>query len=157
MEKDDFRYVLSFGADQFGGPDWNTLLSSAARRQYHAAGNIPLLHDTRGQPLKRSFIHVSDLVSAILAALDNPAARQQLFNIAMNRPLDYATVANHLAATRNLASVAIDTPFHSNWLDNAKARHALGWEPHYDAISLVDAAYAYSRAADDPRKVWYVG
>ena len=67
------------------------------------------------------------------------------------------TVAAHLARTRGLESVRIETPFHSNWLDNSKARQALNWEPNYDALGLVDAAFAYQRAADDPRKVWYVG
>ena len=157
MEKDDFRHVLSFGDDQFGGPAWETLMSRQEQERHHAAGKVPLLLDSKGQPLQRSFIQVTDLVSAMLAALDNPAARQQLFNIAMNRPLDYSIVADHLARTRNLASVNIPSPFHSNWLDNSKARHLLGWEPEYDAIRLVEAAYAYQRAADDPRKVWYVG
>lgn len=157
MEKDDFRYVLSFGPDQFGGPDWDTLITPGQRARYLDDGAVPLMLDARRQPLQRSFIHVNDLVSAMLAALENPAARQQLFNIAMNRPLDYETVARRLGQLRHLPSVDIPTPFHSNWLDNSKARHLLGWEPHYDAISLVDAAYAYSRAADDPRKVWYVG
>ncbi len=26
MEKDDFRYSLSFGDDVFGGPDWKTMV-----------------------------------------------------------------------------------------------------------------------------------
>lgn len=157
MEKDDFKYALSFGADQFGGPDWGTLMPAATRAQHQRDGNVPLLLDTLGQPLKRGFIHVTDVVEAILVTLGNPAARQQLFNVAMNRPLDYAVVAQYLAQTRQLGSVTIQTPFHSNWLDNSKARQALGWEPQYDAIRLVDAAFSYTRAADDPRKVWYVG
>ncbi len=157
MEKDDFKYVLTFGADQFGGPDWDTLMSAATRARHHREGAVPLLLDIKGQPLERNFIHVTDVVAAILAALDHPGARQQLFNVAMNRPLDYAVVAEHLARTRQVSSVAIETSFHSNWLDNSKARQALGWEPQYDAISLVDAAFSYARAADDPRKVWYVG
>ena len=157
MEKDDFRHALSFGDDQFGGPAWDGLIPADRRARYHAEGKVPLLLDATGQSLRRSFIHVTDLVAAMLAALDNPRARQQLFNIAMNRPLDYATVADHLERTRGLASVRIDTPFHSNWLDNSKARQALNWEPDYDAKGLVEAAYTYARAADDPRKVWYVG
>lgn len=157
MEKDDFRYALSFGADQFGGPAWTEVISAEEQARYAEEGRVPLLIDSSGQPLRRSFIHVTDLVEAMLAALDNPAARQQLFNIAMNRPLDYGTVAAHLERSRGLHSVRIETPFHSNWLDNSKARHALNWEPAHDAISLVDAAFAYQRAADDPRKVWYVG
>jgi UDP-glucose 4-epimerase len=157
MEKDDFRHVLSFGDDQFGGPAWSDVIPADQQAAHAREGKIPLLLDATGQPLKRSFIHVTDLVEAMLAALGNPAAHQQLFNIAMNRPLDYGLVAAHLARSRGLQSVRIDTPFHSNWLDNSKARHALHWEPAYDAIGLVDAAYAYQRAADDPRKVWYVG
>jgi UDP-glucose 4-epimerase len=157
MEKDDFRHTLSFGPDQFGGPAWSEVISAEQQARYAQEGKVPLLIDSAGQPLKRSFIHVTDLVAAMLAALGNPAARQQLFNIAMNRPLDYGTVAAHLARSRSLQSVRIETPFHSNWLDNSKARHALNWEPAHDAISLVDAAFAYQRAADDPRKVWYVG
>lgn len=157
MEKDDFRFVLSFGDDQFGGPAWSTLIPADEQARYAREGKVPLLIDTTGHPLKRSFIHVTDLVEAMLAALGNPAAHQQLFNIAMNRPLDYGTVAVHLGGSRGLDSVRIETPFHSNWLDNSKARHALNWEPNYDAIGLVDAAFAYQRAADDPRKVWYVG
>lgn len=157
MEKDDFRHVLSFGDDQFGGPAWSDVIPADQHAAHAREGKIPLLLDATGQPLKRSFIHVTDLVEAMLAALGNPAAHQQLFNIAMNRPLDYGLVAAHLSRSRGLQSVRIETPFHSNWLDNSKARHALHWEPAYDAIGLVDAAYAYQRAADDPRKVWYVG
>ena len=157
MEKDDFRYVLSFGEDQFGGPAWSSLMPAEQQAQYASDGAIPMLLDATDQPLKRSFVHVADLVGAMLAALANPAAHQQLFNVAMNRPLDYGTVAAHLGRSRGLESARIETPFHSNWLDNSKARQALNWEPKYDAIGLVDAAFAYQRAADDPRKVWYVG
>ncbi len=65
MEKDDFRYVLSF-RDQFGGPAWSEFLTDEAIARHAEAGAIPLLRDARGAPLKRNFIHVSDLVSAIL-------------------------------------------------------------------------------------------
>ena len=156
MEKDDFRHVLAFG-DQFGGPAWEELITAEQRQAYLADNNVPLLVDAKGAPLRRNFIHVTDLVSAMLAALNNPAAVQQLFNIAMNDPLDYGVIAAHLQQTRGLASIRIDTPFHSNWLDNAKARQALGWQPRYDMIRLVDAAFDYQRAADDPRKIWYAG
>ena len=157
MEKDDFRYVLSFGADQFGGPDWDELILPADRARYHEQGLVPLLIDAAGQPLRRNFVHVSDLVAAMLAALDNPAARQSLFNIAMNQPVDYGDVAARLADTHGLASVRIKTPYHSNWLDNSKARHTLGWAPKVGLERLVDTAFAYVRAKDDPRKIWYVG
>lgn len=157
MEKDDFRYVLSFGDDQFGGPAWETLISAAERRMYVANRNIPLLIDAKGQPLRRNFVHVSDLVEAMLAVIDNPAARQQLFNIAMTTPVDYGVVADYLEKTRGLRPVRISSSFHSNALDNAKARHLLGWEPQYDIQKLIEEAFTYERASSDVRKIWYVG
>ncbi len=156
MEKDDFRYALSF-ADQFGGPAWTELMSAPDVERHAKAGAVPLLRDALGQPLKRSFVHVSDLTSAILTALDHPAARGQLFNIAMNQPVDYGDVADHLHATRNLPVVEIETHYHSNWLDNAKAGLLLGWRPLVDLKQLIDRAWDYVRAPDDPRIVWYPG
>ena len=157
MEKDDFRYTLSFGDDVFGGPVWKDLVPAADAIRYRATGTIPCLHGADGRPLKRNFVHVSDLADAILAALDNPQARQQLFNIAMSRPIDYGEVADHLAATRGLPSVRIDSSLHSNWLDNNKARFLLNWEPAYDMQKLIEEAWSYERSPDDPRKIWYPG
>jgi UDP-glucose 4-epimerase len=45
---------------------------------------VPLLRDGRGNPLKRNFVHVEDLVAAILAALDNPLTGNKLYNICMD-------------------------------------------------------------------------
>jgi len=156
MEKDDFRHVLSF-EDQFGGPSWESLLPAETRVGLRDEIHVPLLIDRAGQPLKRNFVHVSDLVEAMLAVIDNPAARQQLFNIAMDRPVDYGLAAEHLGRTRGLEPVRIETGLHSNWLDNSKARHLLGWEPRYDLNQLIEDAYAYRRSESDPRRIWYPG
>jgi len=156
MEKDDFRHVLSF-RDQFGGPAWSELLPQEEIARHVETGAIPLLRDAGGASLKRNFIHVSDLVSAILLALDNPSADGELFNIAMDVPVDYAGVAAQLKTSHGLPAVEISTPYHSNWLDNTKARMLLGWHPVVDAELLIQRAWAYSRAPDDPRRVWYPG
>ena len=42
-------------------------------------------------------------------------------------------------------------------MDNSKAKFVLGWRPNYDLGRLVDEAFSYERAADDPRVVWYPG
>jgi nucleoside-diphosphate-sugar epimerase len=157
MEKDDFRYTLSFGDDVFGGPDWKTMVPPEAARKYAADGTVPLLRDADGNPLKRNFVHADDLVLAILAAIDNPAAERQLFNISMDRPVDYGEVAEHLARTRGYGSVDIPSSFHSNWMDNSKAKYRLGWQPRFDLARLIDSAWAYERPANDPRVVWYPG
>jgi nucleoside-diphosphate-sugar epimerase len=157
MEKDDFKYTLSFGEDVFGGPRWRDLVGAELADRYAQAGTVPILCDADGAPVQRNFVHVEDLVSAILAAIGNPKARQQTFNICMDEPVDYAEMAEYLRQTRGLPSVAIRTSCYSNWLDNTKAKFLLGWRPVYDLHRLIDAAWAYQRVPDDPRKVWYPG
>ena len=157
MEKDDFKYQLSFGADVFGGPRWRDLVDAEQAAEYVRTQTIPVMLDAEGQPVKRNFVHVDDLVSAMLLALDHPRARQQTFNISMDEPVDYAEVGGYLAASRGLPSVGIQTPYHSTWLDNAKAKLLLGWRPEYDLKKMIDSAWDYVRAPDDPRLVWYPG
>ena len=75
----------------------------------------------------------------------------------MDEPVDYGAVAAHLKATQGLGSIDIPSAYHSNWLDNTRAKLDLNWRPHYRLASLIDAAWAYQRAPDDPRRVWYPG
>lgn len=152
MDRDDFRYSLSFGPDQFGGPPWRELVDGDVPECA-----VPLALDAAGAPLQRNFVHVSDLVEAIAIALQHPAAAGQTFNIAMDEPVDYRHVAEYLARTRGLPSVEVATPYHSCWLDNTKAKLVLGWRPRYDTERLIDAAWEYERRPDDPRIVWYPG
>lgn len=157
MEKDDFKYALSFGPDQFGGPDWDGLISAEQRKQYHESNAVPVLIDDEGRPLRRNFVHLDDLVEAIVVAIDHPASHQQLFNIAMTEPVDYEAVGSYLQRTRGMTPVRIESNFISNLLDNSKARLQLGWTPKVDLPTLCDRAFAYQRAADDARKIWYPG
>jgi nucleoside-diphosphate-sugar epimerase len=157
MERDDFRYQLSFGEDVFGGPRWRDLVGAAKADEYIAAGAVPVMLDPEGLPVKRNFVHVDDLVAAILLALDNPRAFQQLFNVCMDEPVDYGELAAYLRESRGLPSVPVATPYRSTWLDNAKARFLLDWRPRYDLRRMTDAAWDYQRAADDQRVVWYPG
>ena len=157
MEKDDFKYQLSFGEDVFGGPRWRDLVGAAQADEYLRTRTIPIMLDPDGQPVKRNFVHVDDLVSAILLALDHPKARQQLFNICMDEPVDYGEMGAYLHETRGLPCVEIKTDYHSTWLDNTKAKFLLGWRPEYDMKKLINSAWEYVRAEEDPRKIWYPG
>jgi nucleoside-diphosphate-sugar epimerase len=157
MEKDDFKYQLSFGEDVFGGPRWRELVGAEQAADYVRTQTIPVMLDREGRPVKRNFVHVDDLVSAILLAIDHPNARQQTFNICMDEPVDYGKVADYLAESRGLPSVGIQTPYHSTWLDNSKAKFLLGWRPVYDLKRMIDSAWEYERAENDPRKIWYPG
>lgn len=157
MEKDDFRYTLTFGEDVFGGPRWRELVPESEARDHARTGAVPVMLDPDGRAVQRNFIHVDDLVDAILLALDAPRARQQLMNVAMDEPVDYGVLGDYLARTRGLPLVPVRTPYRSTWLDNTKAKFLLGWRPRYDLARLVESAWAYERAPDDPRTVWYPG
>ncbi|MDA0334360.1 MAG: NAD(P)-dependent oxidoreductase [bacterium] len=157
MDKDDFRYTLSFGDDVFGGPRWRDLVGAEKADECVANGAVPVMLDPAGAPVLRNFVHVEDLADAILAALGHPAARQQLFNICMDEPVDYRIMADYLYETRGLPSLDVPTPFHRTWLDNSKAKFLLDWHPEYDLARLIDAAWDFERRADDPRRIWYPG
>lgn len=157
MEKDDFKYQLSFGDDVFGGPRWRDLVGSELADQYVATNTIPVMLDPQGQPVQRNFVHVNDLVAAIMMAIDHPRARQQTMNVCMDEPVDYRKLANYLRETRGYPSVDVPTSYHSTWLDNAKIKFLLGWRPQYDLRRMTDEAFDYARSPDDPRKIWYPG
>ncbi|WP_437316564.1 NAD-dependent epimerase/dehydratase family protein [Sorangium sp. So ce385] len=157
MEKDDFKAQLSFGDDVFGGPRWRDLVGAEAADRYVRSGAVPVMLDPDGEPVKRNFVHVEDLVAAILKAIDHEKARQQTFNICMDEPVDYGELARYLETTRGLPSVRVKTPYRSTWLDNTKAKFLLGWRPQYDLARLTDAAFDYVRAPEDPRVTWYPG
>jgi nucleoside-diphosphate-sugar epimerase len=157
MEKDDFKFQLSFGEDVFGGPRWRDLVGAEAANRYLESGAVPVMLDPDGKPVKRNFVHVDDLVDAICKAVDHPAARRQTFNICMDEPVDYGELGAYLHRTRGLPTVPIKTPYRSTWLDNTKAKFLLGWRPRYDLTKMVDAAFDYRRSPEDPRKVWYPG
>lgn len=157
MEKDDFKAHLSFGDDVFGGPRWCDLVGKEEAERHRQTGAVPVMLDAEGRPVKRNFVHVDDLVSALLLALDNPRVQQHLMHVCMDEPVDYGELGDYLARTRGLPLVPIRTPYHSTWLDNRKARLLLGWRPQVDLARMVEAAWSYERSPDDPRVVWYPG
>jgi nucleoside-diphosphate-sugar epimerase len=157
MEKDDFKYSLTFGEDVFGGPRWREFVDPETADEYLKAYTVPLMLDPQGNPVNRNFVHVSDLVEAMILALDHPMARQQTFNICMDEPVNYWQVADYLSRTRGIPSVEIRTSYWSTWLDNTKAKFLLGWRPRFDFRRLIDESWSYKRSESDPRKVWYPG
>ncbi|MEO6911880.1 MAG: NAD(P)-dependent oxidoreductase [Edaphobacter sp.] len=157
MEKDDFKYSLSFGDDVFGGPRWRDFVGSEKAEEYVRHNAVPLMLDPNGKPVKRNFVHVSDLVESMVLALDHPKARQQTFNICMDEPVDYQELADYLHATRGLPWVEITSPYWSTWMDNNKAKFLLAWRPSYDLKRLIEDAWSYQRSQSDPRKIWYPG
>jgi nucleoside-diphosphate-sugar epimerase len=138
-------------------PRCRDLVGAERAAEYVKSGAVPVMLDPNGHPVKRNFVHVNDLVDAILIALDHPKALQQTFNICMDEPVDYRQVADYLRQTQSLPEVAVQTPYWSTWLDNTKAKFLLNWRPHFDFKRLIDEAWSYRRAADDSRVVRYPG
>ena len=158
MAEDDFRYHLSFGPDVFGGPRWCDEVGPARAAELHARGAVPLALAADGAPLRRSFCHVEDVVDGIIAALEQPAvADGGTFHLCTDEPVDYAAAGEYLRRHHGCEPVPVPTDLHSTWLDNARARHVLGWRPRYDLPRLIDAAWAHRRAPEDERVVWYPG
>lgn len=157
MEKDDFRYSLQVGKQQFGGPLWSELMTKDEINRCERENIVPVLCNIDGEPLQRNFVHVDDLASAIITALDHPGAKQELFNICMDEPVDYGLVAKHLQSKFSVGHLRVRSDMHSTWLDNTKAKFKLGWRPQYDCKRLIDEAWSYDRAKSDARKIWYPG
>ena len=157
MERDGFKFQLAFGEDVFGGPRWRDLVGVELANEYVRTQTIPVMLNPDGNPVKGNFVHVEDLVSALLLAIDNPKARQQLFNICTDEPVDYDELGKYLHETRGFPTIGIKTHYHSTWLDTNKAIFLLGWRPEYDPKKMVEAAFNYDRAQEDSRKVWYPG
>ena len=157
MEKDDFKYQLSFGPDVFGGPVWSEDVDAVTAQRYAETSTVPIMLDPSGQPVRRNFVHVRDLVKAIVTAIDHPKARQQFFLIAMDRPSDYRELGDYLQETRGLPSADISTRYHLTRMVNSKARELLGWRPDFDMKRMAAEAFDYQRAADDSRVVYYPG
>lgn len=157
MEKDDFKYQLSFGEDVFGGPRWRDLVGPELADEYIRSNATPVMISPEGETVKRNFVHVDDLVDAILLAIDHAHAVQETFNVCMDEPVDYGVLADYLYETRGYPAVEIETDYFSTWLDNTKAKFLLGWRPKYDLSRLTDEAFDFQRPPDDPRKIWYPG
>jgi nucleoside-diphosphate-sugar epimerase len=133
------------------------MISAEQEQAYIRTQTIPVLLDAEGRGMRRNFVHVTDLVDAIIKAIDNPKARQQTFNICMDEPLDYAKMGAHLSQTRGYSTARIQSDFYSTWMDNSKAKFLLDWRPAYDAERLIDSAFDYQRDESDPSIIWYPG
>jgi nucleoside-diphosphate-sugar epimerase len=75
----------------------------------------------------------------------------------MDEPVDYGEMGRYLNRTRGRPTAEIKTQYHSTWLDNTKIKFLLGWRPEYNLEKLVDSAFDYVRAENDPRTIWYPG
>ena len=157
MEKDDFRYTLSFGDDIFGGPDWKTLVPPEIAARARAIGAVPLLLDADGAPLRRNFVHVDDLVSAILIALTTRPRASSSSTSPWTSPSTTARsppISPRPGASPRSTSRAATTRPGST---TARPGSSSAGAPTTTCARLIEAAWAIRAPPDDPRRVWYPG
>jgi len=157
-----FRYFNAAGADPGGA------IGEAHDPETHLVPNIllaglglrPLLevfgddYDTRDGTCVRDYIHVNDIASAHLAALDWMAAHEdtQVFNLGNGSGFSNLEV---LEAARKVTG--IDIPYRIRprregdaatlVADSGRAQSLLGWTPQHTGIeSIIESAWAWHRA-----------
>ena len=159
MEKDDFRYQLSSARTCSAARAGATWSAPSGRTSTSRADAVPVMLDPDGRPVKRNFVHVDDLVDAILARHRlHPSARKQTFNICMDEPVDYGELAAYLERVARPADgrqSARRTTRPGSTTPRRSSCSAGG--PQYDLQRMIDAAWDYQRHADEPRVVWYPG
>jgi UDP-glucose 4-epimerase len=101
-------------------------------------GFVMVAVDQQGKlPIRRTTVSFPDVVSAWLAAVGNPAARNQVFNV-VSPAWDYAAVGGWLAGKLGVSAERVPLDAHSWDMDTTKARTVLGWSPKDDVYSMLD-------------------
>jgi UDP-glucose 4-epimerase len=103
---------------------------------------------------RRDCLYVDDAVTALLAAVDNPSAYGEVFNIGHEEPESLLEIAHAVVAAagsgevvtapwpEDRARIAID----SYWTDHSKATRMLGWEPTWGLTEGLAATLEHFRS-----------
>jgi nucleoside-diphosphate-sugar epimerase len=118
------------------------------------AGQPLVVHDDGQQ--QRCFAHVHDIVAAVLALLQTPAATGQVFNIGSDRPVSIQDLAHSVIALSGSKSTmefqsyteAYDQDFEDvrrRVPDLSRLRATIGFEPKYDLPAIIRDVIAWKR------------
>ena len=158
MEKDDFKYSSPSARTCSAGRAGAIWSAPRQADEYVRRDAVPVMLDRRRHGRCSAISSTSTTWSTrSWPRIDHPKARQQTSTSAWTSRSITRSWASYLASTRGCRRWRCATPYHSTWLDNTKAKFLLGWRPRYDLARLIDAAWDYQRAADDPRSIWYPG
>ncbi len=118
------------------------------------AGRPPEVHGDGLQ--QRCFAHVADVLRAVLALMETPAAVGRVFNIGSDQPIRILDLARKVIA-------AVDPALEVRWVsyleaygedfedcrcrvpDLGRLRQAIGWEPQYDLDRTIAEIIAWKR------------
>jgi len=119
------------------------------------AGRPLVVHDDGRQV--RCFAHVNDVVAAVLALLQTPAALGRVFNIGSDQPISILELARAVVAHSGSASpiefqsyaAAYDDDFEDirrRVPDLSRLRTAIGYQPQYDLPAIVKDVVRWKRS-----------
>lgn len=122
-------------------------LQVAARS--HGEQCLVLARDTKGRSYKKHIAHANDIVAGIMAGVDHPQARGQVFQLAAPRPFTWQEAVPVLAEKLGLPMVDVKLAAHPPTyyeFDISKAADRLGFSPTYDIHAMIDEALALRTA-----------
>ena len=104
----------------------------------------------------RCFCHVADVVRAIVALSDEPAAEGEVFNVGSSEEVTIEALARRTVALAGSSSPIVLVPYDRAYEagfedmrrrvpDTTKIRRATGWEPRIDLDGILRGVIAYAR------------
>jgi UDP-glucose 4-epimerase len=104
----------------------------------------------------RAFAHVSDVVGALIALMDAPAAEGQVFNVGNDTEITIAELARLIIAkshsTSELKLIPFEQAYDSNFEDLArrvpdlrKLKSLTGYQPRYTIDQIIEEVVSYFR------------
>ena len=158
LETVALRYFNVFGPRQSLSNPYTGVIAIFLSRLL--AGQRPLVYEDGAQT--RDFVSVHDVVSAILTAIDSPAANGQVVNIGSGIGRGIASVAATLARVigRDDLLPEITCRFRSGDIrhctaDIARARDLLGFEPTTSWEAGLKEVADWARTAPSADRVWH--
>ena len=109
----------------------------------------------------RCFCHVSDVVRAIIALADEPAAEGEVFNVGSTEEITIEELARRTVTLTGSSSPIVMVPYDQAYEagfedmrrrvpDTTKIRHTVGWEPCIDLDGILRSVIAHARGAPSP-------
>ena len=160
FDEDDILAYMTFNKPDFGGPAWKSLAKTKKQKARFAKGRdgVGCLVHPDGRPYVRHIVSVHDVVGSMLAALGNPQALRQTFNVAAPAPFSYDALSRYIGEKLDLPVVEFKFDGgHDFSIDITKCKCVLGHVPQWDVFRIVDEAIAFRRAGKKRTEISYHG
>lgn len=160
FDEDDILAYMTFNKPDFGGPAWADLARTDEQQDYFKTGRngVGCLMHPDGTPYIRHIVSIKDVVGAFIAALANPAAIGETFNIAAPAPFRYDALSAYIGKKLDLPVVEFEFGGgHDFAIDVAKAGKVLGYAPRVTTEQIVDDAIAFRNEGKARTETGYRG